>query len=201
MDGIYVTQAEILAKVSPEARFEFLNHGPWLKEMVQERKILKTVERLNNHAPKPPVYVTKRQISAKLGEIEEPEKVFSKLLLPFGGVRFDACTFCMLSGPLVYVFTKNGAALYVGYSANGVGRAASPTHQHKRAREEADEVFIWPTADTATAMELEATLIFTLRPLYNKQRPADLRKAHLLGISGRRLQLLASQSVSKKPAA
>ena len=87
------------------------------------------------------------------------------------GHRFTGDAFRELCGPMVYLFSKNGKALYVGMSGNGLSRAACRRHaQADRARMECDEVMTWSCKDKASAKRLEEYLIHKLRPIFNQNK-------------------------------
>lgn len=104
----------------------------------------------------------------------KPTERFDELLKAGDGARFKGEDFRSWCGPLVYMFTKADQALYVGYSRNGIGRAANPHRQALRARSECEELLVFPCGDTASAQELEELLIAELQPLYNKQQRRQL---------------------------
>ena len=81
------------------------------------------------------------------------------------------------------MFLKDNTPLYIGFSAAGLARPSQNAHHAKRARQEADEILIWPTKTEADARELESILIFAMQPKYNRRRPADPMKKIVLGVS------------------
>lgn len=88
--------------------------------------------------------------------------------------RFNAELFTQLAlgGPGVYIFEKDGKALYVGMSRSNVfGRAASPIHHRVAARSTADTVIIYRCDSPQEAIDLESKLIWELRPLCNAVFP------------------------------
>jgi hypothetical protein len=79
--------------------------------------------------------------------------------------------------PCVYLFLKDGSALYIGSSTNGLMRFGAPTHHHADVREQADEVrVIWLKEKVDPAL-LEAYLIRRLNPPYNGRQPQRNRTA------------------------
>ena len=104
-------------------------------------------------------------------------------VLPCGGTRFIGQDFRDLCGPQVYLFLKDGMPLYIGMSGNGIERCGGVRHQQaKRARNECDEVLIYPCRDKGSARRLEGLLIGRMGPKYNVQR-ARKELAELMGIS------------------
>jgi hypothetical protein len=133
-------------------------------------------------APPPPVATTQPP-ARSIEPLPDPGACFKRLILPSGGVRFDGEEFRRLCRPLVYMFLKDNTPLYIGFSAAGLARPSQNAHHAKRARQEADEILIWPTKTEADARELESILIFAMQPKYNRRRPADPMKKIVLGVS------------------
>jgi hypothetical protein len=103
------------------------------------------------------------------------ESEFEKLTLPNGGSRFKGEDFRQMCGPIVYMFLKDNDVLYVGMSSCGLARPGSRQHHMAdSARQDCDEVLIWPTKSAAAAIELESLLIAVFRPLQNKRIQSSL---------------------------
>lgn len=90
--------------------------------------------------------------------------------IPGAGQRFSGEDFRDLLRPGVYAFFKGGKPLYVGTSYSILQRAAYRDHNAKRAREEADEVFMFPCISKEAADSLETYLIGKMRPRDNKAK-------------------------------
>jgi hypothetical protein len=95
-------------------------------------------------------------------------------LYDLGGQSFTPGDLEKLTRPCVYIFLKNGEVLYVGSSANGLIRFASPSHHKAMVRITGDEIRVIWQEDESTARILEARLIRQLRPRYNGK--ADTRE-------------------------
>src|ERR1700693_1809122 len=106
------------------------------------------------------------------------------LVLPEAGQQFKAEDFRQLIGPGVYVFLCNGVPVYVGMSNdNLLGRAAGNRHHKAIARNECDEVRLFPCKTSAAARELETYLINKCRPKYNETKIVS-ELSRLLGTNG-----------------
>lgn len=110
--------------------------------------------------------------------------VFDSCIVPCAGARFHGDQFRLLCGPCVYIFVANGEPLYIGVSSLGVSRPAG--HHHAEiARQEADEVLIWPCKTEILAHALESLLLSRIDTKYNaryRENPDHARAAEALGI-------------------
>ena len=148
-------------------------------DFTQSLRPVKKVVAKRRIPPPPPQAIIE---SAQTREpIPEPESCFKRLILSSGGVRFEGEDFRRLCRPLVYMFLKDGVSLYIGFSAGGLARPSQRRHHAKIARDEADELLIWPTRTKADAKELESILIFVMRPKYNRRLPLDPMKKTMIG--------------------
>ena len=110
-----------------------------------------------------------------------PEQEIETLIIPNSGQSFTGDDFRMLLKPIVYMFMKAGLPLYVGMSRRGITRP-SGAHHVAKAREECDEVKIFPCINEGAAYRLEQILISRTNPLYNERlRQAEAKR--LTGIS------------------
>lgn len=90
--------------------------------------------------------------------------------IPGLGQKFSGQDFRDLLRPGVYVFFKAGAPLYVGSSYSILQRAAYKDHNARTARQECDEVFLFPCVSREAAESLETYLIGRFRPRDNKSK-------------------------------
>jgi excinuclease UvrABC nuclease subunit len=91
-------------------------------------------------------------------------------VVPESGQRFNGEDFRMLLKPCVYLFMKDGSPLYIGMSKNGIARPAGANHRQFAAREECDEVLIYPCNSERDAKYLEELLICKTKPKYNRNK-------------------------------
>jgi hypothetical protein len=99
------------------------------------------------------------------------EQVFSGIRDCFsgGGYELPARFLTTLYKPLVYVFSRGGEALYVGFSAKGIERPADPGHEQRDVISDSTRVCIYPCVSEEAARKVEAALIFALKPKHNYQ--------------------------------
>ena len=77
-----------------------------------------------------------------------------------------------ITRPCVYIFVKDGRALYVGSSVNGIIRFGDPSHNNAKVRAIADEVQVLWFDNVANARRIESYLIRELKsPLNRENRP------------------------------
>jgi hypothetical protein len=121
---------------------------------------------------------------------EEYKSLFDLLTIPDAGASFKGCDARTLCGPVVYMFSLERRPLYIGMSKNGIGRVFSPHKQADKAREECDELLIFPTPTVEAAMELEELMVSLFEPMYNKRLSNKWTReqaADHLGVSYRQL--------------
>lgn len=93
------------------------------------------------------------------------------LVIPDSGQSFKGDDFRMLCKPCVYMFMQDGVPIYIGMSRRGLQRITLKVHREAgRAREECDEVRIFPCVNAKKAFKLEAIMIGTCQPKYNKRK-------------------------------
>lgn len=96
------------------------------------------------------------------------QKRISQLVVSDSGSEFKGSDVRQWLQPCVYVFLRDGRALYVGYSSTGIARALAKRHLSGwKAREECDQLKVWTCRNAKDAKELEDILIGRLQPLYN----------------------------------
>jgi len=76
----------------------------------------------------------------------------------------------ILRGPLVYLWSRNSEALYVGMSSQGLLRPLDPRHHRLQSILIGDSLQIIRCIDSEGARALEANLIEQLKPLLNGKR-------------------------------
>lgn len=87
-----------------------------------------------------------------------------------------------ITRPCVYLFLKEGRALYVGTSVNGFCRFGSPDHNRAQVRNHADEIRVLWFDNASWALEIEKRLIRDLEPPFNTRgnRNNSIAKANRL---------------------
>lgn len=111
--------------------------------------------------------------------------VFDSCIVPCAGARFRGEQFRLLSGPCVYMFFAACEPLYIGVSSLGVARPAG-RHHMEIARQEADEVLIWPCRSEELAVALEGMLLSRIDTKYNHRYRGSFsheKVAPLLGMT------------------
>lgn len=130
-------------------------------------------------------------VRCRIHAVEDGDAVFEvafeqvKDCFKGGGYDFPVAFLDVAYGPMVYIFHAPGEVLYVGYSANGLKRPLSESHQERdRARAEATQLSIYPCKSAEDARKVEATLIFVLKPRYNINDKAGIEvMPQLLGVT------------------
>lgn len=82
-------------------------------------------------------------------------------------VQYSGGEFRALIRPCVYLFLRNGKPLYVGVSQHGISRPAALYHNHRTARDAADEVLLLFFGSAYSAKDAEQRLIEALKPPFN----------------------------------
>jgi excinuclease UvrABC nuclease subunit len=93
-----------------------------------------------------------------------------------------------LTRPCVYTFVKDGKPLYIGSSAVGLTRVASPTHHKRDIREHADEIVLEWCDNPWQARAFEEQRIKEHRPPFNGNRRAFADLDHLVEQKKERVQ-------------
>jgi hypothetical protein len=90
------------------------------------------------------------------------------LVIKDAGQSFSGEDFRSLLRPCVYMFMRENVPIYIGMSGNGLERVAGRSH-HKalNARQECDEVRIYPCVSVDAAYKLERILVGRTQPRYN----------------------------------
>jgi hypothetical protein len=113
-----------------------------------------------------------------------------QLIIPQSGTKFNGDDFRQLCGPQVYLFMKDNKPLYIGMTGDGLARCGSRGHKQATvARDECDEVMIYPCISRQHAERLETLLIWHLQPAYNKRKKSAYIQA-MLGIGHQRATVL-----------
>lgn len=84
-------------------------------------------------------------------------------------IELSAVHVATIVGPLVYVWRREGAVLYVGMSVKGLRRPLDPSHKTVHL-EGGDSLQLWPCKTAADAVSLERRLIAELLPALNVHR-------------------------------
>ena len=90
------------------------------------------------------------------------------LVIKDAGQSFKGEDFRSLLRPCVYMFLRENVPIYIGMSGNGIERVAGRSH-HKalNARQECDEVRVYPCVSVDAAYKLERILVGRTQPRYN----------------------------------
>jgi hypothetical protein len=110
------------------------------------------------------------------GMTEEEIEEFAKLIIRGSGIMFSGDEVPGLNRPCVYMFVREGKALYVGKSSRGLSRVF--TGRHDQARESrllCTELYVWFCETAKLAAEAENFLIYTLEPRFNKRLKMPLK--------------------------
>jgi hypothetical protein len=79
----------------------------------------------------------------------------------------------LLKTPLVYIWWREHACLYVGASTRGLSRVCHPSHHALKNVERTDQIELVYLATAEAAFALEKKLIASLRPKYNVTNKPD----------------------------
>lgn len=90
-------------------------------------------------------------------------------VIPGAGQQFTGDDFRSLREPGVYIFMREGKALYVGKATRLLGRIGARHHQAE-AIYLCDQVLLYPCKSDSAALRLEELLITKLRPRFNAQK-------------------------------
>lgn len=80
----------------------------------------------------------------------------------------------LIKSPCVYLFIKDGVALYIGSSKNGLERVIHGSHHRADVREQADKIEVIWCKKEQHARDLELQMIRKLQPRFNRRRQGSV---------------------------